>query len=485
LKAYLGIKAISQEINENSILRLFREGITHIWKRATKEAKRYMVNKLAEALGKEPGALVTSDFYKHIPRFNNKQLHGLLEWAKRKFDIDTDRKALKALKRHLNIKKIIPVMFRDIPKKDILALFKKGTHYIWKRATKEAKRYMVNKLAEALGKEPGALVTSDFNKQIPRFNNKKPHALLEWAGREFSCEKPFAALKALKRYLNIKEIYPKKWERKKEDPGRVCEIIRKHMGVSVGIAELDSFLRENRINKETGIALGWEVRAGDAAAREAMIKAYYHIVTYHAKRLHGLNPDIGEDEFESEGMLALTRCVERFDPDRNISFTAYVSGRSVKGKHKRIEGAMLDLVRIRRGYRRKVGAREMQYPDIPEDSEGYMAEVTGKDLPRDISSKARDTLSENDEEMIRSILSRYLQARHKERNIAIYIAHLKGKKQYEIAREHKLSGISLIIKKCRETLKKHVAKSPPGTLAKTAPGRGSASRDPHYRTISP
>ncbi|UCD54880.1 MAG: hypothetical protein JSV93_05025, partial [Candidatus Omnitrophota bacterium] len=203
----LELKSVPKEqtrIGVKTIFEVFKKG--HIyWGMTTKKAKLHMVKKLAKACGKEPGALATSDFFKEIPQFLGKSLEGLLNWAKREFKCKNYIQALKELKKYLGIKEITVVQAQDIDVKKIFRLFKKG-RLLWGRATKKAKLHMVKKLAKACGKEPGALTTSDFFKEIPQFSGKSLGGLLKWAMREFKCKDYIQALKELKKHLGIKEI---------------------------------------------------------------------------------------------------------------------------------------------------------------------------------------------------------------------------------------------------------------------------------------
>ncbi|MEA3489429.1 MAG: hypothetical protein U9R44_03680 [Candidatus Omnitrophota bacterium] len=95
---------------------------------------------------------------------------------------------------------------RVIGEKKILRVFKKG-NVRWGQVTKEAKLLMVKKLAKALKKEPGALNTADFQRKIPRFNNKSLGGFLFWAEREFNVTIGIAeALSRLKTHLGITDL---------------------------------------------------------------------------------------------------------------------------------------------------------------------------------------------------------------------------------------------------------------------------------------
>ena len=207
LKQYMGIEEMPQDIDETRVLEAFRKGSLR-WDRTTKEAKRYMVEYLAKALGKEPAALHMSDFERKISEFNGKILSGLLAWTRRKFKYRGRAEALKRLKGYLDIEEEYPGMEegprppQDIDETRVLELFKKG-YLSWRRTTREAKLYMVERLAEALGKEPGGLTATDFRKRLPLFGGKVIEGLLRWAGRMFKNADLSEALRELKEYLDI------------------------------------------------------------------------------------------------------------------------------------------------------------------------------------------------------------------------------------------------------------------------------------------
>mgnify|MGYP001696722828 FL=1 len=75
-------------------------------------------------------------------------------------------------------------------------------------------------------------------------------------------------------------------------------------------------------------------REGDAAAREELIVAYRPLVFWIAGRLRAA-PSLKQDLVQ-EGMLALIRAADRFDPDRELRFSTYA--------YHRIHGQMVNLL---------------------------------------------------------------------------------------------------------------------------------------------
>src|SRR5207302_4587148 len=86
-------------------------------------------------------------------------------------------------------------------------------------------------------------------------------------------------------------------------------------------------------------ALLWaRSRAGDAAARCALIERFAQLATRIAR---GMNVPVGAvagpDDLESAALIGLIDAVDRFDPDRGVPFAGYAT--------LRIRGAVLDEVR--------------------------------------------------------------------------------------------------------------------------------------------
>ena len=75
-------------------------------------------------------------------------------------------------------------------------------------------------------------------------------------------------------------------------------------------------------------------RAGDDAAREELIVAYRPLVFWLAGKVHAA-PSLRQDIIQ-EGMLALIRAVDRFDPGREFKFSTYACYR--------IRGQMLNML---------------------------------------------------------------------------------------------------------------------------------------------
>jgi len=194
-----------------------------------------------------------------------------------------------------------------------------------------------------------------------------------------------------------------------------------------------SYLRNNWLNKEAGLALGRQVEAGNAAAREAMVMAYIRVVTYHAERLHSINPDISQEELEEVGLITLGICVERFDPDRGFTFLTYIGGITTEGEYVPgiIGGAMIDHIRTEKKYRtEKVQLALYQKEHIAEED---------------------SVLGEKELGIIETCLTGKVSDRDRD----IMISYLGGEKQKAIARRLEVapSRISQIVTKCRKILR--------------------------------
>ncbi len=79
----------------------------------------------------------------------------------------------------------------------------------------------------------------------------------------------------------------------------------------------------------------WDLcRKGDPAAREELIVAYRPLVFWIAGKIHAA-PSLRQDIVQ-EGMLALIRAVDRFEPEREFRFSTYACHR--------IRGQMLNML---------------------------------------------------------------------------------------------------------------------------------------------
>ena len=61
---------------------------------------------------------------------------------------------------------------------------------------------------------------------------------------------------------------------------------------------------------------------GDAEAREELIVSYRPLVFWIAGKIHVTDPELKQDIIQ-EGMLALIRAVDKFEPEREFKFSTY------------------------------------------------------------------------------------------------------------------------------------------------------------------
>lgn len=93
------------------------------------------------------------------------------------------------------------------------------------------------------------------------------------------------------------------------------------------------------------LALLWSnCKAGDAAARCALIEHYAAMAARMAGRLHpaGISA-VSREDLESAGLVGLIDAIDRFEPDRGVPFEAYAA--------LRVRGAVLDELRASTGGR--------------------------------------------------------------------------------------------------------------------------------------
>ena len=63
-------------------------------------------------------------------------------------------------------------------------------------------------------------------------------------------------------------------------------------------------------------------RSGDMSAREELIVSYRPLVFWIAGKIHTLDAELRQDIIQ-EGMLALIRAVDKFEPEQGYKFTTY------------------------------------------------------------------------------------------------------------------------------------------------------------------
>jgi RNA polymerase primary sigma factor len=99
--------------------------------------------------------------------------------------------------------------------------------------------------------------------------------------------------------------------------------------------------RSRLLNHQEEIFLSRRARAGDQRARNELVERNLRLVVSVAKRYRGMG--LSFEDLIQEGNLGLVRAVEKFDPDRGLRFSTYVTwwirqaiGRAVADKGRAI-----------------------------------------------------------------------------------------------------------------------------------------------------
>ena len=89
------------------------------------------------------------------------------------------------------------------------------------------------------------------------------------------------------------------------------------------------------LNSEHENELWQRCEKGDVDAREELIIAYRPLVFWIAGKIHVNDPEVKQDMIQ-EGMLALIRAVDKFDPEREYRFSTYA--------YYKIHGQMINML---------------------------------------------------------------------------------------------------------------------------------------------
>ena len=95
-RIFFGIVPINQE-NDDEVLNNYRTADKWIWSNKSKETKKILIQKMAEALTLNTTNLTVGDFDKPLEIFGGKNLSGLIAWAKRDTRAGTEEEALQNL----------------------------------------------------------------------------------------------------------------------------------------------------------------------------------------------------------------------------------------------------------------------------------------------------------------------------------------------------------------------------------------------------
>lgn len=92
----------------------------------------------------------------------------------------------------------------------------------------------------------------------------------------------------------------------------------------------------NKINIEEAWATYRRTKSD--ASRNVLVEHYYHLVGYHASRMHAkLPPEVQIEDLVAYGVFGLIYSIKKFDPERRIKFETYCAPR--------IRGSILDYIR--------------------------------------------------------------------------------------------------------------------------------------------
>ncbi len=89
------------------------------------------------------------------------------------------------------------------------------------------------------------------------------------------------------------------------------------------------------LNSEHECDLWRRCSNGDVDAREELIIAYRPLVFWIAGKIHVNDPEVKQDMIQ-EGMLALIRAVDKFEPEREYRFSTYA--------YHKIHGQMINML---------------------------------------------------------------------------------------------------------------------------------------------
>lgn len=89
------------------------------------------------------------------------------------------------------------------------------------------------------------------------------------------------------------------------------------------------------LNSEHENELWQRCEKGDVDAREELIIAYRPLVFWIAGKIHVNDPEVKQDMIQ-EGMLALIRAVDKFEPEREYRFSTYA--------YHKIHGQMINML---------------------------------------------------------------------------------------------------------------------------------------------
>ncbi len=318
----------------------------------------------------------------------------------------------------------------------------------WERTTKEAKRYILVKLAEALNKEPGELNVTDFGEKVFACNSetnkskkKSISGFLAWARDEFNCTTGSQAVITLKEMLGIQDAAEPEptlnlshvnWNQTKE----ILANYRKAGGLP---GSMEGLLNERLENSDID-NLAADARAGNLASFWVLYSlAKGRIIPYFAKRyIEGKTIEIVREAKESvynelfdilyRRIAAYRRTLSHFKSFLSIMIRSRVS---------------FHFKRLKKEF-----SRRFSIVNLYRDDRLRSGEITMEQTSEIKEDKERIDLSDKTKEKLIGILEEILKDKNKERKIKFFIKrHFEARSWRDITKDEDVNVTYEIVRK--------------------------------------
>ncbi|MFH1305329.1 MAG: sigma-70 family RNA polymerase sigma factor, partial [Candidatus Omnitrophota bacterium] len=333
---------------------------------------------------------------------------------------------------------IEPFQEELITKDEILERVKKRA-VPWGNVTTEARLYIVELLAEALGKKPGELNSWHFYQRLSIFGGRSVQGLLVCIMEEkgFSGEgSRTRAVKALKDDLGIEDLLPppkKELKFTREDWTTTREILRKYPGSKKLPNDVEKFVLQRLANADI-TRLVYDARGADP--NSASFQVLYFAFKNVALHIIGKTGRYVENEILYDALWdALERTVRGFKEEKGVEFISYF-GAAFKNRLQRYQAK-----------RNTEKRRLLQFSDGLKDGSAPHGTVTMDQASFRTYKAAASAESRIDSgidlkekaDALREILS---PLGKRERNIRIFLRYYFGRKDVsftEIAKDHNVT----------------------------------------------